>query len=74
MNKNLCVIANGIVPLDISLLSDNVDLDNDLVNLTSFIPKEIIQLYERNLPIFKDDFCELNDTSILILLKYSINI
>lgn len=62
MNKNVCVIANGIVPLDISLLSDNVDLDNDLVNLTSFIPKEIIQLYERNLPTFKDDFCELNDT------------
>mgnify|MGYP006962771669 CR=1 FL=1 len=53
MNKNLCVIANGIVPLDISLLSDNVDLDNDLVNLTSFIPKEIIQLYERNLPTLK---------------------
>ncbi len=62
MNKNLCVIANGIVPLDISLLSDNVDLDNDLVNLTSFIPKEIIRLYERYLPTFKDDFCELNDT------------
>lgn len=62
MNKNLCVIANGIVPLDISSLSGNVDLNSDLINLTSFIPKDIIQLYEKNLPIFKDDFCELNDT------------
>lgn len=62
MNKNLCVIANGIVPLDINLLSGNVDLNSDLINLTSFIPKDIIQLYEKNLPTFKDDFCELNDT------------
>lgn len=62
MNKNLCVISNGIVPLDISSLSGNVDLNSDLINLTSFIPKDIIQLYEKNLPIFKDDFCELNDT------------
>lgn len=46
MNKNLCVIANGIVPLDISLLSGNVDLNSDLINPTSFIPKNIIQLKE----------------------------
>lgn len=49
MNKNLCVIANGIVPLDISLLSDNVDLNSDLINLTLFILKDIIQLYERSI-------------------------
>lgn len=62
MNKNLCVIASGIVPLDIKLLSDNVAPDNDILNLTSFVPKDIIQLYEKNLPTFKDGFCELNDT------------
>ena len=62
MNKNLCVIASGIVPLDIKLLSDNVAPDDDIINLKSFVPKDIIQLYEKNLPTFKDDFCELNDT------------
>lgn len=61
MNKNLCIVATGFVPLNLNLLAKDFASDS-IFNLKTFVPKDILAFYENHLPALKEDFCKLNDT------------
>ena len=61
MNKNLCIVATGFVPLNLKLLTKDFASDS-IFNLKTFVLKDIISFYENHLPALKEDFCKLNGT------------